>query len=342
MLKIIKSLYRVLEANIHWYNIYHNYHTKQLIIHQSIYNFCLLHIDVIFKNKGFEIVNLQTDNTLILTNEHFAEIEKTELHRAKLLIKLRKQLITTISIKFNGDYLKQTSVNSIFFNQKRLCQFFRSIKLQLIDFVNTKDTIKKLAISKNQYIVQRAREIYIALLFQSKILFDLSFAAQIINFKEKNAQALNRQLQWQIDNYIRKLQFVQFNRESLKLIIFIDELFVNNFDFIFQINYVIYLINVTNKINIIHWFSIKCKQIIKNILISKLYAMTYDFNVDAIIKSIVKKILAIPTLFMIVCIDSKSLYKCWIQLKIIQKKRFMINIMCLKKAYERREIIKIK
>ena len=70
--------------------------------------------------------------------------------------------------------------------------------------------------------------------------------------------------------------------------------------------------------------------------------MIHDFDVNAVIKSIVKKILIISTLFMIVCINSKFLYKCLIRLKIIQKKCFMIDIMCLKKAYKRREIIEIR
>ena len=110
-------------------------------MHQSIYDFCLLHIDVIFKNKDFEMIDFQIDDTLILINEHFAEIEKIELHRIKLLVKFRKQLIIIISIKFNGGYLKQQN-NSIFFNQKRLCQFFCLIKLQSIDFINTKIRLK--------------------------------------------------------------------------------------------------------------------------------------------------------------------------------------------------------
>ena len=154
-------------------------------MHQFIYDFCLLHIDVTFEGKSFGVVNLQIDDTLILIDEHFAEVEKIKLHRVKLLAKFRKQLIIINSIKFNDDYLKQISINSIFFNQKRLCQFFRTIKLQSIDFVNTKNTIKKLATSKNQYIIQRAREIYITSLFQSKTSFDLLFVAQTINFKKK-------------------------------------------------------------------------------------------------------------------------------------------------------------
>ena len=70
--------------------------------------------------------------------------------------------------------------------------------------------------------------------------------------------------------------------------------------------------------------------------------MTHDFDADAVIKSIVKKFLAISILFMIVCINSKFLYDCLIRLKITQKKRFMIDIMCLKKIYERRKITEIR
>ena len=70
--------------------------------------------------------------------------------------------------------------------------------------------------------------------------------------------------------------------------------------------------------------------------------MTHDFDAGAVIKSIVKKILAISTLPMIVCIDSKSLYDCLIRLKITQKKRLMIDIMCLREVYEKREITEIR
>ena len=57
-------------------------------MHQSIYDFCLLYIDMIFENKSFEMIEFQIDDTLILIDEHFAEIEKIELHKIKLLIKL--------------------------------------------------------------------------------------------------------------------------------------------------------------------------------------------------------------------------------------------------------------
>ena len=70
--------------------------------------------------------------------------------------------------------------------------------------------------------------------------------------------------------------------------------------------------------------------------------MAHGFDAGAVIKSTVEKILAIPTLPMIVCIDSKSLYECLVRLGTTQEKRLMVDIMCLREAYERREITEIR
>lgn len=259
----------------------------------------------------------------------------------KLTAKPREQLTTTTPIKFNGGYLKQQN-NSILLNQERLCQSLRPIKLQPTDLINTRGMVKKLATPKDQYIAQRARGAYIASLSQPEASFDLSFAAQTINPKEDDAKALNRRLQWQIDNYDRGLQFVQLNRESLKLVIFTDGSFANNSDLTSQIGYVICLTDATGKANIIHWSSVKCKRVTRSILASELYAMAHGFDAGAVIKSTVEKILAIPALPMIVCIDSKSLYECLVRLGTTQEKRLMVDIMCLREAYERREITEIR
>jgi hypothetical protein len=69
--------------------------------------------------------------------------------------------------------------------------------------------------------------------------------------------------------------------------------------------------------------------------------MAYGFNIGAVIKSIVDKILNI-NLLLIMCIDLKSLYNCLIRLSTTQEKRLIINIIYLRQAYKRREIIKVK
>ena len=55
--------------------------------------------------------------------------------------------------------------------------------------------------------------------------------------------------------------------------------------------FVIALADLINKANIIYWFLIKCKRVTKSVLALELYAMAYRFNIRAILKSIIKKLL---------------------------------------------------
>lgn len=108
-----------------------------------------------------------------------------------------------------------------------------------------------------------------------------------------------------------------------------------------QIGYVICFPNATNKVNIIHWFLIKCKRITRNVLAAELYGMAHGFNIRAIIKAMLKKMLgsAIPP---ILCTDLKFLYNCLVKLEITQKKQLMVNVISLYQLYKRREITKVK
>jgi hypothetical protein len=164
--------------------------------------------------------------------------------------------------------------------------------------------------------------------------------AQIINSKEEDAKRLNKRLQWQLDHSIRELNFVRLNINSLKLMIFIDAFFAN-VNLHSQIDYVICLIDDV-KANIIHWFFTKCKRVIRSVLTIELYAMTHEFDADSVIKSIIQRILNILSLSMILLTDSRSLYDCLVKLEITSEKRLIIDLMCLRQFYERREITKIR
>jgi hypothetical protein len=76
-------------------------------------------------------------------------------------------------------------------------------------------------------------------------------------------------------------------------------------------------------------------------LASELYNITHGFDISAAIKSLVDKILQI-NLPLIQVTDSKSLYNCLVRLGTIQEKRLMIDVMCLRQAYERRLITDVK
>jgi hypothetical protein len=122
--------------------------------------------------------------------------------------------------------------------------------------------------------------------------------------------------------------------------IFTDAAFANTLDLHSQIDYVVCLTNDVYA-NLIHWSSIKCKRITRSVLIIELYSMINDFNVEAIIKSIVDRMLHI-SLSLILLTDSKSLYDCLVKLNTIAEKRLMIDLMCLRQSYERREIAEIR
>jgi hypothetical protein len=72
-----------------------------------------------------------------------------------------------------------------------------------------------------------------------------------------------------------------------------------------------------------------------------LYKIAHGFDIKASIKLTIDKVLRID-LPLILCTDSKSLYKCLIKLGTTQEKRLIIDVICLRQAYKRREIAQVK
>ena len=93
--------------------------------------------------------------------------------------------------------------------------------------------------------------------------------------------------------------------------------------------------------NIIHWSSTKCKRVTRSVLASELYAIVYSFNIRIALKSTIERIMGKPIL-LVLCTDSKSLYDCLTKLGTTQEKRLMVDLMCLRQSYERRQITEIK
>ncbi len=342
---MIKFLYDVSKADNHWFKTYHNHHIDKLKMTQFTYDSCLLYI---INHICTKIMSMQTDDTLILVDQSFAVVENEAIHSAKIMIKTREQLISNNSLKFNDirierlDFIDQSST-IIYFRQETHIQDIQLIQSIESIITNARSKVRTQLISKKQYVIQRAREAYLTSICQFEASFDLSHAAQFTDwtFCQDDVIALNKRLQWQINNQIRKLQYVKLNQASLQLVIFSDSFFANNRDLSSQIDYVICLIDSINTTNILHWFSIKCKRITRSVLAIEFFAMIHDFDVDSILKAISTKMLD-TFILLIFVIDSKSLYDCLVRLEITVEKRLMMNVMILRQSYERREITEIK
>ena len=100
-----------------------------------------------------------------------------------------------------------------------------------------------------------------------------------------------------------------------------------------------------DRANILHWSSIKCKRVTQSVLASELYAMAHGFDMGAVIKTTIEAMNILPNqtpLPLVICTNSKSLYDCLVKLGTTAEKRLMINIMCLRQSYKRREIAEVK
>jgi hypothetical protein len=155
----------------------------------------------------FELIEMQTDNTLMLRDDRFAELEEKKLEKAKLTFKKRKMLIIFISIKFNDEMINLIiNKNSIIRKDKndyilsliQLSQFdqIRWINISIsIDLISSKDQIRKMMTSKDQYVAQRTKDLYIVIMTQSKANFDRFLTAQVTNSQEEDAKRLNKRFQ---------------------------------------------------------------------------------------------------------------------------------------------------
>ncbi len=334
VLKVNRPLYRVPEAGNHWFGTYHQHHTKNLSMTTSTYDPCLL-----YSNQPFGVVGLQTDDTLFVGDRAFADLEEKQLEKAKFLAKEREHLTTDNSMKFNGGVI-QLKDKCITLTQERQCKNLKLVG-KSASTTSSRGIVRKGLSKKEQYVAQRARGAYIASMCQPEASFDLSTAAQATEPEDKDIKNLNKRIQWQIESAARGLRFVELDKDTLKLIIFTDASFANNKDLSSQIGFVITLADGRNNANILHWSSIKCKRVTRSVLASELYAMAHGFDYGASIKSTIEKMLQID-LPLLLCTDSKSLYECLVKLGTTQEKRLMIDVMCLRQAYERREIAEVK
>jgi hypothetical protein len=130
ILKVVKSLYDVFEADNHWFVIYHAHHVNKLEMSQSIYDLCFLHTNMkIDTSSDFQtdlkddhfrtnmnIVNMQTNDILILIDSNFAAAKKKIITDAKIMIKSRDNLESNSSLKFN-DTIIEHQENDIYLRQ---------------------------------------------------------------------------------------------------------------------------------------------------------------------------------------------------------------------------------
>jgi hypothetical protein len=100
-----------------------------------------------------EVINLQTNDILMLIDLKFADAKEKAMIEAKIMTKSRKILDSKILIKFNDTIIARLK-NEIYLNQITQFDHLQHIKKFNADTINSRDMIRFDLTSKKQYMTQ--------------------------------------------------------------------------------------------------------------------------------------------------------------------------------------------
>ena len=190
----MKPLYGVPEAGNHWFATYHTHHKEKLGMIESTYDPYFL-----YSSSSFGIVGMQTDDILILADHDFASTEEDAIRSAKIMTKDREHLTPAHPLKFNGAQIK-LDLNEIVLTKESHIEGILPVTDHAADSTSSRGITRKKLSPKEQYLAQKVRGAYIASVCQPEASFNLSRAAQTVEFSPDDIAMLNKRLQWQITN----------------------------------------------------------------------------------------------------------------------------------------------
>lgn len=134
---------------------------------ESIYNLCLL-----CKSSPFGIVGIQSKDTLILPDKNFASKKEAKIKIAKIMTKDQEYFTSIQLLKFNRTQIKFDSKDIVLTKESHVREILLEIDHNKDSTSSREITRKKL--SPMEYsLTQKARDIYIFSICQSKASFDL-------------------------------------------------------------------------------------------------------------------------------------------------------------------------
>ncbi len=181
---------------------------------QFIYDLCLLY-KTLFVDKTSDksiisdLIEMQIDDTLLLVDQSFVILKKETIKSAKIMIKNRERFTSDNSLKFNEIRIERLDSNNInnsndmndsneviYFRQETHIQDIQLINSIELSITSAREKVRINLISKKQYITQRARDVYLTIIYQFETTFDLSHATQSIEstFFSNDIITLNKRL----------------------------------------------------------------------------------------------------------------------------------------------------
>ena len=125
-------------------------------------------------NPVFCIVGMQgTNDTFILADNNFANIEKVTIESAKIMTKNKSYFTLTHLLKFNGAHIR-LELNGIVLTKDSHLGGILLLTNNVADSTSSRRIKRKKLSLKEQYLAQRAKGANIASMYQQKVSFNLS------------------------------------------------------------------------------------------------------------------------------------------------------------------------
>lgn len=115
-MRIVKPLYGIAEAGVHWWTTYYKHHRVELQMQTSTYDPCILITSG--DKKAFGLVGMQTDDTLMLGTTAFSTMEEEKIQTAEIKCKPKTTLALDMPLDFNGTKLTIQNDGSVNVKQK--------------------------------------------------------------------------------------------------------------------------------------------------------------------------------------------------------------------------------
>ena len=155
----MKPLYSIPKAGNHWFKTYYSHYINEISIKQSTYDPYLL-----YNTNPFGIIGLQTNDTLFVATIEFVGLEQTQLQKAQFLAKEREKLTTTTTLKFNSGLIQLDS-NRITLIQEYQYKNLKPVRKEATSTTSNRGTTRTNLTTREQYIAQRARGVYITTVY---------------------------------------------------------------------------------------------------------------------------------------------------------------------------------
>jgi hypothetical protein len=112
------------------------------------------------------------------------------------MTKTREQLTFENSLKFNDTRIERIDSNeAIYFRQETHIQDIQLIQSIDTIIISARGKMRIKLITREQYVTQRARDVYLTSICQSEASFDLFHAAQSTEMSSDDVNVLNKRLQ---------------------------------------------------------------------------------------------------------------------------------------------------